>query len=208
MPDWLTLDAPFLPRMLKEDGYATAHYGKWHLSNEMIPDSPGPGKYGFDDYGAFNCSGEQMPWNEDAKHAIAELRDLVRGIHPAVLTDRGLDAAVSALVARCPVPVALECDVPHRLSPAIESTAYFVVAEALTNLAKHSGAKAASVSLQLTGHRLLMEILDNGRGGADESAGTGLRGLRDRVAGVEGELRLSSPVGGPTVVTVELPCAS
>jgi N-acetylgalactosamine-6-sulfatase len=71
MPDWLALDAPFLPRMLKESGYATAHYGKWHLSNDMIPDSPAPGEYGYDDYGAFNCSGQQMPWFEDADHAIA-----------------------------------------------------------------------------------------------------------------------------------------
>ena len=146
--------------------------------------------------------------HEDAKHAIAELRDLVRGIHPAVLTDRGLDAAVSALVARCPVPVALVCDVPTRLPAAVESTAYFVVAEALTNVAKHSGATAASVRLQLAGGQLLLEVLDNGRGGANEVTGTGLRGLRDRVAAAEGTLRLASPVGGPTVVTVELPCAS
>ena len=144
----------------------------------------------------------------DAKHAIAELRDLVRGIHPAVLTDRGLDAAVSALVARCPVPVALSCDVPGRLPAAVESTAYFVVAEALTNVAKHSGATSASVRLQVAGDHLMVEVLDNGRGGAEAAAGTGLRGLRDRVAGVEGALDLSSPVGGPTVLTVELPCAS
>jgi N-acetylgalactosamine-6-sulfatase len=71
MPDWLALDAPYLPRMLKEGGYATAHYGKWHLSNDMIPDSPAPGEYGYDEYGAFNCSGEQMPWLEDAGHAIS-----------------------------------------------------------------------------------------------------------------------------------------
>ena len=146
--------------------------------------------------------------HEDAKHAIAELRDLVRGIHPAVLTDRGLDAAVSALVARCPVPVALICDVPTRLSSAVESTAYFVVAEALTNVAKHSGATAASVRLQLASGQLLIEVLDNGRGGASEATGSGLRGLRDRVAAAEGSLRLASPVGGPTVVTVELPCES
>lgn len=71
MPDWLALDAPFLPRMLKDAGYATAHYGKWHISNDMIPDSPTPGQYGYDDYGAFNCSGEQMPWYEDAERAVA-----------------------------------------------------------------------------------------------------------------------------------------
>jgi len=146
--------------------------------------------------------------HDDAKHAIAELRDLVRGIHPAVLTDRGLDAAVSALVARCPVPVSLQCEVSQRLPAALESTAYFVVAEALTNVAKHSGATAASVRLHITGGRLVIEVLDNGRGGADEATGTGLRGLRDRVAGVEGSFRLASPAGGPTVLSVELPCAS
>ena len=146
--------------------------------------------------------------HDEAKQAIAELRDLVRGIHPAVLTDRGLDAAVSALVARCPVPVRLDTELPRRLSQPLEATAYFVVAEALTNVAKHSRARSATVRLVERDDVLLVEIYDDGVGGADEAAGSGLRGLRDRVAGVEGRLRIASPFGGPTVLSVELPCGS
>ena len=146
--------------------------------------------------------------HDEAKQAIAELRDLVRGIHPAVLTDRGLDAAVSALVARCPVPVHLHTELPRRLPQPLEATAYFVVAEALTNVAKHSHAKTATVRLVERDDVLLVEVYDDGVGGADEAAGSGLRGLRDRVAGVEGRLRIASPFGGPTVLSVELPCGS
>jgi signal transduction histidine kinase len=144
--------------------------------------------------------------HDEAKLAIVELRDLVRGIHPAVLTDRGLDAAVSALIARCPVPVTLHADLPRRLPAATEAAAYFVVAEALTNVAKHSGARTAMVRLREQEGRLHVEIHDDGRGGAAETIGGGLHGLRDRVAGAEGRLRIASPVGGPTVVNVELPC--
>lgn len=150
--------------------------------------------------------------HDDAKQAIAELRDLVRGIHPAVLTDRGLDAAVSALAARCPVPVALDIDVPGRLSAPIEAAAYFVVAESLTNVAKHSGAHQAIVRLHLRersgSRRLVVEVHDDGRGGASIELGTGLRGLHDRVVAVEGSMVLNSPVGGPTSIVVELPCGS
>lgn len=146
--------------------------------------------------------------HDEAKLAIAELRDLVRGIYPAVLTDRGLDAAISALIARCPVPVTLHADLPHRLPAATEATAYFVVAEALTNVAKHSGAHDATVRLSERDGRLQVEVHDNGCGGANEKPTGGLHGLRDRVAGVEGRLRIASPVGGPTVVSVDLPCES
>jgi signal transduction histidine kinase len=150
--------------------------------------------------------------HDDAKQAIAELRDLVRGIHPAVLTDRGVDAAVSALAARCAVPVTLESDLRRRLPAPIESTAYFVVAEALTNVAKHSGAKHAIVRLSdgaLTGgDRLTVEVHDDGCGGADAATGGGIQGLRDRVLGVEGRLTIVSPVGGPTSIVAELPCGS
>lgn len=150
--------------------------------------------------------------HDDAKQAIAELRDLVRGIHPAVLTDRGLDAAVSALAARCPVPVALDVDVPRRLPSPIEAAAYFVVAESLTNVAKHSGAQQAIVRLhereQAGGRRLVVEVHDDGRGGAAVELGSGLRGLHDRVVAVEGSMVLNSPVGGPTSIVVELPCGS
>ena len=143
----------------------------------------------------------------DAKRALAELRDLARGIHPAVLTDRGLDAALSALAARSPVPVSVEVDVPHRPSPTVEAVAYFVVAESLTNVAKHARARAAAVRVLQAGDRMYVTVLDDGVGGADLALGTGLSGLRDRVAAVDGRLALSSPSGGPTELTVELPCA-
>jgi signal transduction histidine kinase len=150
--------------------------------------------------------------HDDAKQAIAELRDLVRGIHPAVLTDRGLDAAVSALAARCAVPVVLESDVDRRLPAAVESTAYFVVAEALTNVAKHSGATKAVVRVRdgaLAGTGMLVvDVVDDGRGGAASSNGGGLQGLRDRVRAIEGVLTVTSPVGGPTEIHAELPCGS
>ena len=146
--------------------------------------------------------------HDEAKQAIVEMRELVRGIHPAILTDRGLDAAVSALAARCPVPVAVHSDLPRRLPPPVESTAYFVVAEALTNLAKHSGATSGSVRMVDRGATLSVEVHDDGRGGAQAGAGGGLHGLSDRVRSVDGTLRIASPVGGPTVLLVELPCGS
>ena len=142
----------------------------------------------------------------DAKRALAELRDLARGIHPAVLTDRGLDAALSALAARSPVPVSVHVDVDERPSATVEAVAYFVVAESLTNIAKHARARAAAVQVRQTGDRLYVTVLDDGVGGADLGLGTGLTGLRDRVAAVDGRLALSSPSGGPTELTVELPC--
>lgn len=146
--------------------------------------------------------------HEEAKGALREIRDLVRGIHPVILQDRGLDAALSAVVARCSVPVSLDVDVPGRLPAAIESAAYFVVAEALTNVTRHSQAAAASVSIAQAGNRLVIEVRDNGVGGADASAGTGLQGLRDRVTSLKGVMFVISPAGGPTTVSVELPCAS
>jgi signal transduction histidine kinase len=146
--------------------------------------------------------------HDEAKLAISELRDLVRGIHPAVLTDRGLDAAVSALAARCSVPVDIQSDLARRLPPAIEASAYFVIAEALTNVAKHSHATRASVRLLDRGQRLIVEIQDDGIGGAVEGGGGGLQGLRERVGGAEGQLRIASPQGGPTTLIVELPCGS
>jgi signal transduction histidine kinase len=144
----------------------------------------------------------------EAKQALVELRNLARGIHPAVLTDRGLDAALSAIAARSPVPVDLRVDVGPRPDTNVESVAYFVVSESLTNVAKHSGATRASVQVARRGNRLVIEVTDNGRGGADPDLGTGLAGLRDRIAGVDGWFHVSSPVGGPTTLLVELPCAS
>jgi signal transduction histidine kinase len=144
----------------------------------------------------------------EAKQAMVELRNLARGIHPAVLSDRGLDAALSSLAGRAPVPVAVTVSVPERPPAAIETTAYFVVAEALTNIAKHAGATRAAVNVARQNGHLRVEVTDDGIGGADAQRGTGLTGLVDRVTAVDGTVRLSSPVGGPTVLTVELPCAS
>ena len=144
--------------------------------------------------------------HEEAKRALTDLRDLVRGIHPAILEDRGLDAALSAVVARCPVPVNLSVALAARPPAAVESTAYFVVSEALVNVARHSRATRASVSIVGSGDRVVVEVTDNGVGGADPVRGTGLTGLRERVEAVGGWLRVISPSGGPTTILVELPC--
>ncbi len=146
--------------------------------------------------------------HDEAKGAIVELRELVRGIHPSVLTDRGLDAALSAVAARCPIPVALDVEIPGRLPSAVEAAAYFVVAESLTNAAKHSHAQRATVRLRVEGSVLVIEVADDGVGGASERPGGGLAGLRDRVLAVEGRFRLASPEGGPTYLAAEIPCAS
>jgi signal transduction histidine kinase len=144
--------------------------------------------------------------HREAKEAIAELNNLVRGLHPAVLEDRGLDAALSGIAARAPIPVRLKVDLASRPSPTVEAVAYFVVSEALTNVVKHAQASRADVTIQQSGGTLLAVISDNGVGGADASGGTGLAGLAKRVASVDGTLSVNSPVGGPTVITVELPC--
>ena len=146
--------------------------------------------------------------HDEAKQAISELRDLVRGIHPAVLTDRGLDAALSSLVARSPVPIDLTIVLAARPPAAVEAAAYFVVAEALTNIAKHSRATHGWVSIRRQGDWLDLDIRDDGVGGAVERPGGGLSGLRDRVLAAEGDLRIASPDGGPTMILVRLPCAS
>jgi len=145
--------------------------------------------------------------HEEAKAALGELRDLVRGIHPAILEERGLDAALSAVVARCPVPVEVEVDIADRPKAAVESAAYYVVTEALTNVARHARASRAWVSLVRSGDRLTVEIRDDGVGGADPDLGTGLRGLQDRAAGLGGTCDVISPPGGPTTLLVVLPCA-
>ena len=149
----------------------------------------------------------------DAKQAIIDLRNITRGIHPPVLTDLGLDAALSALAARCPVPVSVDvsADVQARPrpTPTIESIAYFVVAEALTNVARHAQATAVVVRVRRDGGWLRMVISDNGRGGADlANGGTGLAGLADRLSAVDGRITVDSPLGGPTVLVAELPCVS
>ncbi len=143
-----------------------------------------------------------------AKEALAELRELIRGVHPKILTDRGLAAAVREVSDRAPVPVDVDIALPARLPQAVEVTAYFVVVEALANIAKHSGAGRARVVASVAFDRLTVQIRDDGRGGADPARGTGLAGLVDRVAAVGGSVALASPPGGPTVVHVELPCGS
>jgi signal transduction histidine kinase len=147
-----------------------------------------------------------MAAQEQAKQLMAELRELISGIQPQVLSDLGLPAALGELADQCPIAVDLSADLGERLPGQIENTAYFVVAEALTNVAKHSGATSASVSAQRQGSVLTIEISDNGHGGADASRGTGLTGLADRVDVTGGRTLLSSPTGGPTLLRVEIPC--
>jgi signal transduction histidine kinase len=136
------------------------------------------------------------------------MRQVARGIHPPVLTDRGLDAALSALAARSPVPVQVSIDVPVRPTPTVEAIAYFCVSEALTNIAKHSRATAARVDVRQADGWLETHVSDNGVGGADQNRGTGLHGLGDRVRAVDGQLSVSSPPGGPTVIVVRLPLSN
>jgi signal transduction histidine kinase len=146
--------------------------------------------------------------HEDAKTALSELRDLARGIHPAILTDRGLDAAVSALAARCPVPCTVAIDLPARLPAAIESAAYFTVAEALANVAKHSGATRCEISGRIDSNMLVVKVHDDGVGGLDDTRGTGIAGLRGRVEALDGKLLVASPKGKGTLLRAELPCGS
>ncbi len=146
--------------------------------------------------------------HEEAKTTLVDLRDLVRGIAPAILSDRGLDAAISALAARCSVPVTTRVELQGRLPDVIETTAYFIVAEALTNVTKHSGASEARVSVRESGGRLFVEVWDNGHGNADATQGSGLAGLADRAAAVDGRFTVDSPARGPTWIRAELPCAS
>src|SRR5580658_4849651 len=142
-----------------------------------------------------------------AKEALIELRNLVRGVHPPVLTDRGLDAALSGLAALCPIPVDVHVDVPVRPKSSVEAVAYFMVAESLTNVAKHSRASHAKVLVEGHGYpgTLTVMVSDDGIGGADPNS-PGLAGLADRVSGVDGRLSVESPVGGPTIIAAVLPC--
>jgi signal transduction histidine kinase len=143
----------------------------------------------------------------ELQRAIGELRNLARGIHPAVLTDRGLDAALSALAARSPIPVRLDVKLAERPPASVEATAYFIVAEALTNAARYANAKSVTVKVHQRGDKLHVEVVDDGVGGAENRPGGGLAGLADRASSVEGSLQVSSPHGGPTVVAADLPCA-
>jgi signal transduction histidine kinase len=140
--------------------------------------------------------------------ALEELRELARGIHPAVLTDRGLAPAVQALAARAPVPVDVEAMPTDRLPAAVEAAAYFVVAESLTNVAKYAQAEHASVRVGRQDGFAVVEVSDDGVGGADPAAGSGLRGLADRLAALDGRLEVHSPPGGGTVVRANIPCST
>jgi signal transduction histidine kinase len=142
---------------------------------------------------------------EEAQLAIEELRELARGIHPALLSDRGLNAALEALATRAPVPVQISGVPSDRLCESVEACAYFVTAEALTNVAKYANASEAFVELSLEDGCLRLKVRDDGVGGADLSTGSGLRGLRDRVDALDGHLELDSPLGFGTTLTVEIP---
>jgi signal transduction histidine kinase len=145
--------------------------------------------------------------HEEAKAALSELRDLIRGLHPAVLEDRGLDAALSGVAARMPIPVRLTVDLQRRPAPVIEAVAYFVVSEGLANIAKHAHASQAEVIVQRAGERLHIIVSDDGVGGADPARGTGLAGLAKRAGSVDGTFEVHSPPGGPTLLSVDLPCS-
>jgi signal transduction histidine kinase len=138
--------------------------------------------------------------------SLAELRDLARGLHPAVVSAHGLAVALESLAARAPVPVRLVVDVPAGVAEAVEVAAYYVVCESLTNIGKHAEAGAASVTVSSAADTVVIEVVDDGRGGADTERGTGLRGLADRVETLGGRLRVWTPVGGGTRVRAELPC--
>ncbi|MFE7531653.1 histidine kinase [Kitasatospora sp. NPDC057542] len=144
---------------------------------------------------------------QSSAKALEELRDLVRGIHPPVLADRGLADAVRALAMVCPVPTDVSVDLPGRPEMPVESAAYFAVSELLTNVVKHSDAGRAGIELRYDRGVLRITVSDNGRGGADAGRGTGLRGVERRLATFDGVVSVSSPPDGPTTVIMELPCA-
>jgi signal transduction histidine kinase len=142
---------------------------------------------------------------DDLRHAVAELRDLARGLHPAVLSQAGLGPALESVAERLPVPVTL--DVPAgRFEPTVESAAYFLACEAMTNAAKHADASSVRVCVRAVSDRLLVEVLDDGVGGASASPGGGLAGLQDRVAALGGTLTVDSPPGRGTRITASIPC--
>jgi PAS domain S-box-containing protein len=156
-------------------------------------------------------AGEAAAMLEDASdqlmRALAELRELARGIHPAILTDQGLAAALEALAGRAPLPVDLSIEAPHEIPEQIEATVYYVVAEALTNTAKYANATRVRVRVECDGGRLTVKVADDGRGGADRKLGSGLSGLGDRVSALGGHLRIVSPAGSGTTITADLPLA-
>jgi signal transduction histidine kinase len=145
---------------------------------------------------------------ENSARALAELRALVRGINPPVLAERGLGDAIRALALDCPVPATADVDLPRHLPPQVETAVYFAVAEALANAAKHASARSVHIRAAHTPGVLRIEVTDDGTGGADPSRGTGLRGVERRLGTFDGVLAVSSPLGGPTIVVIEVPCGS
>jgi signal transduction histidine kinase len=145
---------------------------------------------------------------ENSARALAELRALVRGISPPVLVERGLGDAIRALALDYPVPATAQVDLPGRLPAPVEAAAYFAVAEALANAAKHAGARSVHIRAARSSGMLRIEVTDDGSGGADPSRGSGLRGIERRLGTFDGILAVSSPPGGPTIVVIEVPCAS
>jgi signal transduction histidine kinase len=162
------------------------------LAREKLDDDPGATAAMLDDASA------------ELSKATEELRELARGIHPAILSDRGLEAAVESLAQRAPLPVEIEASVQGRLPEPVEAAAYFVVSEALTNVVRHSGAERAEVEIRRDDGRLIVEVMDDGAGGADP-AGSGLSGLADRVAALDGRLRVDAPATGGTIVRADIP---
>jgi signal transduction histidine kinase len=144
---------------------------------------------------------------ENSARALAELRALVRGINPPVLAERGLGDAIRALALDCPVATTADIDLPGRVPTPVEAAVYFAVAEALTNAAKHAGARSVHIRAVRASGRLRIEVSDDGMGGADPARGTGLRGIERRLGTFDGILAISSPPGGPTIVVIEVPCA-
>jgi signal transduction histidine kinase len=144
--------------------------------------------------------------HQEARDVLSEIRNLVRGLHPSILTDRGLEAAIRSLAGYCAVPVNIDVDLPERPSEAVETTAYYIIAEALTNVAKHSQATEAHVMVRKQNGTLAIDIEDDGVGGAVPAPASGLSGLQDRAAALDGRLTISSPKGGPTRISARLPC--
>jgi len=143
---------------------------------------------------------------ETSVRALSELRDLIRGIYPPVLADRGLGHAVRALALDTPLPTELDIDMPGRPSAPVESACYFAVAEALANAVKHSGARRVQIRISHAASILRIEVADDGVGGADPARGTGLQGVERRLGTFDGILAVSSPPGGPTMIVMEVPC--
>ncbi|MFI7431783.1 sensor histidine kinase [Micromonospora sp. NPDC049836] len=144
--------------------------------------------------------------HDGAEEAMTELREVIRTVYPPILADRGLEGALTAVTARCAVPTRLDIGDLGRVPAAVEAVVYFAVAEALTNVTKHSQATAAGVRVNRAADRLSVVISDNGTGGADDRRGTGIAGIRRRALALDGTVDIDSPAGGPTAITVELPC--